>query len=505
MMHRLLKFLGLFLLLCTVSTPSLSGKPDNGIGINLAPVRNYNPSFPFLDLFKAAGGWVTQRDNIKKWNTKEPLDLDEFGWVKSIAPGQIVVTIFASYKNGTHHVVYDGQGMLQMKGGARKQKKVDEGHYTFELQKSKSIQVHLRATDPDDYIRNIRVFHDDDKDTYEKNVFNPKYLDYLKPFTMIRYSNWVGNRDPRPVIMEDLTWDERTKPQTAFQGRVRGVALEHIIDMSNRLNVQPWLPIPHRADDDYVRKFALYVKNNLNPDLKFYLEYSNEVWNRIFVQHKYLIQKARDDNLKDWHAAYIKRSIEIFKIFEEVFGSHERFTRTIGGHFWNLGRNKEFMKQRGVEENFDALAIAPYIGGATGKDGSLSMTDVDKVFQDLDAYMIRYRKHMKNTKKAAAKYGLQVIAYEGGQHVTAAIDPKKGKKQYLCKAVNHVPRMGEVYKEYLRAWYDEFPDSPFFLFNDVQHDGRSGCWGLVTQIYPELDGRIKYDAVLSFMKEAGFR
>lgn len=35
--------------------------------------------------------------------------------------------------------------------------------------------------------------------------------------------------------------------------------------------------MPHTADDEYVRKFATYVSENLRPDVNVYLEYSNEV------------------------------------------------------------------------------------------------------------------------------------------------------------------------------------------------------------------------------------
>lgn len=33
------------------------------------------------------------------------------------------------------------------------------------------------------------------------------------------------------------------------------------------------------ADDDYVTNLAVLIKQNLNPNLNAYIEYSNEVWN----------------------------------------------------------------------------------------------------------------------------------------------------------------------------------------------------------------------------------
>lgn len=36
--------------------------------------------------------------------------------------------------------------------------------------------------------------------------------------------------------------------------------------------------MPHLADDDYYREFARLVKRTLRPDVKVYVEWSNEPW-----------------------------------------------------------------------------------------------------------------------------------------------------------------------------------------------------------------------------------
>jgi hypothetical protein len=46
--------------------------------------------------------------------------------------------------------------------------------------------------------------------------------------------------------------------------------------------MEGWFCIPFKADDDYVRKYAEYLKTNLREDIKIYVEYSNEVWNGFF-------------------------------------------------------------------------------------------------------------------------------------------------------------------------------------------------------------------------------
>jgi hypothetical protein len=67
-----------------------------------------------------------------------------------------------------------------------------------------------------------------------------------------------------------------------------------MVQLCNYLKINPWFCIPHLADDDYVRQFALLVKNSLDPALKVYIEYSNEVWNNVFEQHHYAEEKAKE-------------------------------------------------------------------------------------------------------------------------------------------------------------------------------------------------------------------
>ena len=69
------------------------------------------------------------------------------------------------------------------------------------------------------------------------------------------------------------------------------------------------------------------VKEQLDPERKVYVEYSNEVWNSLFPQTRYSWEKAKELGLgpkeRPWEGGgmyYAQRSVEIFKIWEEVFG-----------------------------------------------------------------------------------------------------------------------------------------------------------------------------------------
>jgi hypothetical protein len=41
--------------------------------------------------------------------------------------------------------------------------------------------------------------------------------------------------------------------------------------------------MPHLANDEYHQQFATYVRDNLRPDVKVYVEWSNEVWHTGFA------------------------------------------------------------------------------------------------------------------------------------------------------------------------------------------------------------------------------
>ena len=114
--------------------------------------------------------------------------------------------------------------------------------------------------------------------------------------------------------------------------------------MSNRLNADPWLNIPHLADDDYVINFAQTVKDNLNSNRKVYIEYSNEIWNGPYYETIYSKLKANElgYGLSDagLNKFYVKRSLEIFKIFEDVFaGQTNRLVKVIASQAYNPGRS----------------------------------------------------------------------------------------------------------------------------------------------------------------------
>jgi len=123
----------------------------------------------------------------------------------------------------------------------------------------------------------------------------------------------------------------------------------------------------HLMSDDCVTQFATYVRDNLDPNLRVYVEHSNEVWNGQFPQATY----ARDTGLAQGLSAdpyqaqlryQAKRSVELFALWEAVFGGTERLVRVIGGQALNTYATEQILGYADAPQHADAFAIAPYFG-----------------------------------------------------------------------------------------------------------------------------------------------
>jgi hypothetical protein len=70
--------------------------------------------------------------------------------------------------------------------------------------------------------------------------------------------------------------------------------------LANAVGASPWFCMPHFASDDYIRNFAQLVLSSLRPDVKVYVEYSNEVWGTLFPGGQYAqIMGLREGNYCD--------------------------------------------------------------------------------------------------------------------------------------------------------------------------------------------------------------
>ncbi|MCH5375557.1 MAG: hypothetical protein JJ992_16425, partial [Planctomycetes bacterium] len=460
--------------------------------MNLNGPADWNTELPFVDVFRLSRPWISQKQG-QSWGKGPALELDEHGWIERLEPGCSAETPICTnegdhYPSGKYTVLYDGRGKIDF-WGAAKVASAEPGRMVIDVDASRGgFFLRLLETEPSDYVRNIRVVMPGFEQTYRENPFHPLFLKRWRGVACFRFMDWMHTNGS-----EIQTWDDRpTSEDATFCSK--GVALEVMIDLCNRQQADAWFCMPHLADDGYVRNFARTVKEQLDPGRKVYVEYSNEVWNSQFAQTRYSWEKARQLGLgpqeRPWEGGgmyYARRSVEIFKIWEDVFGGAERLVRVIA---WQSG-NTHWMDNivlpfEDAYQHTDALAIAPYIAmnvPREGKDltaGAVAEWPLAKVMDYMENESLpKSIEAIRATKEMADKYGLKLVAYEGGQHMVGVAGGENNQAlEALFHAANTDPRMGAIYDQYYAAWADAGGDV-FCYFSSIGRWSKWGSWGIM--------------------------
>ena len=184
-------------------------------------------------------------------------------------------------------------------------------------------------------------------------VFTDDFLNALKPFGTLRYLNTTRQRTFGPVSHNDgpLDWSAASAPvglqQVEGSGEKSGTAWEYMIALANTTNTDMWITVPGTATDDYVTQLAHLIKHGdtvdgvtyagLNPNLKVYVEYSNEVWGGIYntagLQHlrgpgrgrrrraRRSTTTARPTSGSSAGRRYLERTMQFGNLFRNVLGA----------------------------------------------------------------------------------------------------------------------------------------------------------------------------------------
>jgi len=482
--------------------------------MNLAGPADWNTELPFVDVFRMSRKWISQRQGAA-WGKGPSLDLDARGWVKRIEPDCWAETPLCTipgghYPSGRYTVFYDGEGTLAF-WGAAKEVSSQPGKVVIAVDSAKGgFWLRIMKTNPADYVRNIRVIMPGFEKTYASNPWHPIFLKRWKGVACFRFMDWMHTNGS-----EISAWDERPKLGDAtFSGK--GIALELMIDVSNRQKADPWFCIPHLADDAYVRQFAEQVKRELDPSLRVYVEYSNELWNGMFAQSRWAGKEGQKLGFADkpWEAGWKftgYRSVQIFKIWEEVFGGTERLVRVLPTQAANPYVSERVVEFRDAYKHADALAVAPYIsfnvpaGGKELNANVVSKWTVDQVLDHLEQNALpKTIDGIRRQKEVANKYGLKLVAYEGGQHAVGVAGGENNQAlTRLFHEANAHPRMARIYKAYFDAWSQTGGDL-FCYFSSVSQWSKWGSWG-VLQYYDDDPRSPKYTAVMEWARQCGQR
>jgi hypothetical protein len=573
------------------------------IGTNLPKITSSEMLWT-LNQAPLAETWLTQCDESCNytWNTGEQdqLVLDANGWVVSFGnnPNRQFTHVALAYFNGVAQhlpggewtVLYDGEATVDYSFSPFvTEVRRTPGRDLLHLDPSQATLLRIRISNinPTNHLRNLRLIPpggicgDDPfsyaeepsgcaggdfrpfEEIYTSYRFHPLMLQALRPYRTLRFMQWQG-------IVDDTSpdsWNTRSRLTDAIWGSGWGdqsPPFELIFELSNLLQADPWVNMFYWADDAYVRSFAELAKEQLDPTLNLYLEYSNEVWNGAYPYGIYGNQieawaEARWPNAVDEQGQPISgftkrmnwvgmRSAQICAIWKEVWGdAAERVRCVMPGGPWEFPAHEAlacplYAAERGGENcasQIYAVASAPYFGGYLDDnrnvDGGyheqlLAWTQeadggLNSLFHELRtgqllrseaapngaiaaaAEVIRQNKHVADT------FGLALISYEGGQHLTplSALGtscndwnnhpdcPPFRAVQDLFIAANRDPRMGELYTSYLNEWR-RLGGTLFVHYTAVsQPSGQYGSWGARESILQPSAEAYKQQALFAFI------
>lgn len=479
------------------------------VGMNLDAIADWGTEFSFADAFKASRAWFS--GTPAQWEDGRPISLDEHGWVRALRPGQIARTLLfwdlsaapGGYPAGRYTVEYDGQGSIEY-GGSAQLVEHSTGRDLLDIDPKRGggIGIFLTATDPKDHIRNIRVKMP--KDAATDGLFYRAFIDQLKGFPVLRFQSWMLGAENNQI--HPRRWGQRSRLDDA-QWSVKGVPVEAMAALANKVGADPWFTISHLADDDYARRFAGELKRLLNPARKVYVEDSNEVFNPEYPQAAHarergLALKLSEDGFEAQMRYHALRTLQIGKIFREVLGRN-RVVLVLGAWSGEPRAAEIALAYKDTAAQVDALAIAPYFVHNVwdpAEQSRISKLTLDELLGELDKKILPQVKHEVQVHAAfARKHNLPLIAYEGGQHLVGVGPGRENEAlNKLFDAANRDPRMGGLYMRYLNDWADA-GGGLFVHFMLCGAFSREGRFGAIEYLGQPREQAPKYDALLRFM------
>lgn len=539
----------LLALFATITYGATDFNNASPIGVNLQQVSYWTSEQPFLNAFKTAGGWTPHTETI--WDTKEGefLDLDSSGWPKSLStkhelgPQKLTsvgVLLFRGmpetengfYPAGQYIVLYDGEGHLTYRGDARLVT-ARPGRDVINVQKTSQggIEIRLEATNPGNYLRNIRVV----KAEYEKallagQVFNPRFLESIRRYRALRFMQWFNTN-----ATTEASWSQRPLVSDAFWGTDKGVPFEVALELANAISADAWLTIPIAADDNYVSELAKLVKSQLGSSQRAYVELSNEVWNGTYPANAYSVQRgeaifprAPNKHYAGWEW-YGMRVAQIADIWYQLYG--DGFNARVSVVMSGQASYPTVLEQElttpdwvganngpAVNHHISAVAIAPYFGGLPSPeclekwvaqpDGGLG-SFFQSLYQQTDpsvpigGYVGSLAPLVRDNQSIAKRFKIALLAYEGGESFEGF--PRYQEESPVLKLLidaSRDRRMADAYSEYLSVWKAN-GGTLFMQFLDTYRPGKYGEWGALESpmqnMSPLNDAPPKWRAIQEFI------
>ena len=484
------------------------------IGANAEGLDYFNQCASFKDYMKASQNFFTDSTNgLGAFDTKvmSQIPVDSNGY-----PLQIPVTttiglqrvrklISSTSKHlptGNYALFYDGTGTFSINGGTITSNLPHKMLVT--VTGTGNVWLDIITSSISDHARNIRFVRIKDTATYLTQPFDEKFLNVLCPFSCIRTMDWTCTNENI-----NTTWAGRTIPTFHSQSKLatnnKGIAYENICQLANTTGKDIWVNVPHLADDNYVTEMAKLFKANLNPGIKVFLEFSNEVWNGGFGQSSD-VANAGPQNIAA-SRRYALRCANVFTIWKQQFGSDAaRIIRVLGTQGTSNSTGQNEMAE--LQDGFDVLSPALYFNYTNGGScyASLQSAGTTATAHDVLAcakndFFSRSNAYLQNNKDALM-YGKQVTYYEWGQGMNASGKLETFEDSSFAAQIS--TEMGQFYTQLLDSMklWNTAQLNIFSLTSDRL--SKFGSWGHLEFIDQDTTTQPapKYSAILKAMNPA---
>lgn len=378
------------------------------------------PYGAFTDRFLHALAWEAR--TFKGRPSRDPLEVDENGWVRRLARDQVAIATVPAEPGARYVLSYAGDGRLELEGvsGVR-----PRSPRSIELTADgDAFRVRIERTSPASPIRSIRVLPERWADEPRVPTFDPVFLDSVDRFAVLRFARWmrVGSGAPG-------NWEARARLEDAVQTGPAGIAIEHMIDLSNQVGADPWIALPFGVTDAYAEALAELVGRRLRPGARLYLEYGDEASSpdrsRPGIQH----MNAEAERLRldpDPALARLlyqaRRSVELFRIFERVLG-RARLVRVLSAPVGAPATVRLLLRYEDTRASVDAVAVAPRVGWDLAAGASREATLARLEQEALPSVVAAVRA----VAEVTGEVGVDLIAYSGGIELSTSDPPDRGR------------------------------------------------------------------------------
>jgi len=468
------------------------------IGSNINNVVDYSSEITFVNVFNQAREWISFESG-GAWDSGVPVALRPDGYPVEIpynngvdppqyARALMLIDIDGYYPSGSYRLIVSGTGQITMSGAVNGTFSCPVDQVITVDNNGGGIFLVIDASSVSDPIHDIRLIIPGSHNTYQTEPFNPLLLNFISDFETIRFMDFM-NTTSSPII----SWSDRSPYNYYTQTLKSGVAYEYLIELCNTTQKNAWVCIPHQADDNFVTQFATLLRDNLDPNLKIYVEYTNEAWNSIFAQNQYVELMGQNEGYtgEPWEQGwkyYAKRSADIHHIFETVFNNDNRIVNVVSSQ--SIAYVSDYILDRYEEPAYnpnqvqaEALAIAPYFGGgladAIGDAGLANTITVEAILDSLEfsslpaAFSV-----MQDIKLVSQNHNVDYIAYEGGQHLVSYAYTSNSNFINTLIEVNRDSRMEDLYCQYFNYWYDTIQGGLFCHFTSHNKPSIYGSFGI---------------------------